>query len=98
MGHFKIFQNFLKTREDDRLMHQIKPTELNELLTKYIISVRQANGSEYEPFYHRGMIGRFERNLKRHKYETSLIKGVEFNRLKEALKSKQKDLKKREGK
>ena len=62
-------------------------------MTKFIISVRQADGSEYEPFYLRGMIGSFERYLKRHQYEPSLIKGVEFNRLKKALKSKQKDLK-----
>ena len=68
--------------------------ELDYYLCKFVVSVRQNNGNEYEPSYLRGMFGSFERYLRRHRYSVSLIKGHEFSRSKDVLKCYQKNLKK----
>ncbi|KAJ8298443.1 hypothetical protein KUTeg_024974 [Tegillarca granosa] len=53
------------------------------------------NGDEYQPSCLRGIIGSIKRYLKRNRYGTSIITGYEFSKTREALKSKQKHLKKR---
>jgi hypothetical protein len=78
-----------------REMNTISAIELNNLLCKFVVGVRQKNGEEYEPSYLRGMLGSFERHLKRKKYGISLISGYEFCKVRDGLKCKQKDLKKK---
>jgi len=41
-------------------MNTISAIELNNLLCKFVVGVRQKNGEEYEPSYLRGMLGSFE--------------------------------------
>jgi hypothetical protein len=75
-------------------MNTISAIELNNLLCKLFVGVRQKNGEEYEPSYLRG----FERHLKRKNYGISLISGYEFCKARDVLKCKQQDLKKRKRK
>jgi hypothetical protein len=57
----------LKVDNDTREMNTIPATELDNLLCKLFVGVRQKNGEEYEASYLRGMLCRFERHLKRKK-------------------------------
>ncbi|XP_021363676.1 glutamine-rich protein 1-like [Mizuhopecten yessoensis] len=93
--HMKLFEHFLNDVNELRQMHQIPTTELDSHLSKFLICVRQKDGSEYQPSYLRGMLGSFERYLKRHRYGYSLISSHQFAGTREALKTKQKDLKKK---
>ena len=71
----------------------MNPTELDNLIGKYILSIRKADGEEYEPdtltSYHRGI----ERYLQEHSYKYSIIKDREFEMSRYALASKRKELK-----
>lgn len=77
-GHIRLFTQFLMVNNDTREMNTKSATELNNLLFKIVVGVRQKNGEEYEPLYSRGMLGSFERHLKRKNYGISLISGYEF--------------------
>jgi hypothetical protein len=57
----------LKVDNDTREMNTSPATELDNLLCKLFVGVRQKNGEEYEASYLRGMLCRFERHLKRKK-------------------------------
>jgi len=75
-------------------MAEIPHVELNELLSKFILSVRTKEGKEYEPSSLRGMVASFERHLKRKSYPVSIISDLAFEKLRKTLQSKQKQLKK----
>jgi len=92
-GHVKLLTQFLNEQGYTRIMSCIPPTDLNDILCKFFVGVRQKNGEEYEPSYLRGMLGSFERHLKKLNYNTSLIFGYEFSKAREVLKCKQKNLK-----
>jgi len=94
LSHIKLLRQFFLQIGESREPQDIPPSQLDALLSKFFASVRQKNGSEYEPSYLRGMHGSFEGFLKKSNYPISLITGCEFNRTREALKSKQKELKK----
>jgi hypothetical protein len=94
LSHIKLLRQFLSEEGEFSEIQNIPPMELDNYLCKFVISVRQKNGNEYEPSYLRGMFGSFERYLRRHRYSVSLIKGHAFSRSKEVLKCKQKNLKK----
>ena len=76
-------------------MNTISAIELNNFLCNFFVGVRQKNGEQYEPSYLRGMLGSFERHLKRKNYGISLICGYEFCKARDVLKCKQKDWKKK---
>ena len=92
--NIKLFQLFLSEQNEERMVHELPPSELDKYLARFFVSVRQKDGREYQPSYLRGILGSLERHLKRHKYGTSLVTCHEFSNAREALKSKQKDLKK----
>ena len=46
-------------------MNTIPATELDNLLCKLFVEVRQKNGEDYEVSYLRGILCSFERHLKR---------------------------------
>ena len=94
LSHQKLFEQFLVSQNEVRQIHNIPPSDLDKYISKFLLSVRQKNGQEYEPVTLRSMLSSFERYLKRHNYGTSLISGYEFDTSRKVLKSKQKDLKK----
>ena len=63
--HSKLMRQFFLQIPESREPKDIPPSQLDALLSKFFVSVRQKNGSEYEPSYLRGMLGSFERFLKK---------------------------------
>jgi hypothetical protein len=64
-GHIRLFTQFLMVNNYTCEMNTISAIELNNFLCKFFVGVRQKNGEQYEPSYLRGMLGSFERHLKR---------------------------------
>ena len=88
-------QTYLISQNETRDLHNIPPNELSPLLAKFIVSVKQKNGQEFQPSYMRGIIGSVERHLRRHNYGYSVLHDLQFSKMQDTLKSKQKELKKR---
>ena len=65
IGHIKLLNSFLQEVGETREVQNIPPSDLDSLLRKFFVGVRQKNGDEYEPSYLRGMLGSFERYLKK---------------------------------
>ena len=86
-----------KESEAGQPIEQLPPQELDRLLNKFLLAVRKKNGDEYEPTILGGFLASVDRYLKKHRYSESIITGQNFARTRDALKSKQKQLK-REGK
>jgi len=93
LGHIKLLSKFPAEQGEPREIYTIPSTELDNILCKFLVGVRQKNCQEYEPSYLRGMLSSYERHLKRHRYGYSIIKDHEFSRTREVLKCKQKKLK-----
>ena len=89
-----LLQDFLVTQNELRNITDIPPENLETLLAQFFVSVRQKNGSEYEPTSLRNMLSSFERELRNRQYGESLVASIKFAKTRAALKSKQKDLKK----
>ncbi|CAG2232665.1 unnamed protein product [Mytilus edulis] len=96
-----LVTGFLKLIKEDRELHQIPTAELDVVLANFLLTVRKKDGNEYEPSSLRGMVGSIDRTLKYHKYGHTIItedhNDTTFNLTRNALKAKQKALKK-EGK
>jgi integrase len=95
----KILKEFLQQPEinESREIQNIPPAELSTILSRFFITVRKSNGSEYEPTSLRGMMSSFDRQLRRFNYGEYIATSPKFSQVREVLKSKQKLLK-REGK
>ena len=79
--------------KENRQVEEIPPQELDNYLSRFLLSVRKKNRDEYEPSTLRGFIVSIERYLKKCRYSESVITGQNFARTRDALKSKQKHLK-----
>ena len=57
----KLLQTFLGTRNELRKVEEIPvlPSELNEYIYEFIISVRIKDGKDYEPFLLRSLLASF---------------------------------------
>ena len=62
-------------------------------LCRFFLSVRKADGSNYEPNTLRGLKSSYERHLRNHNYKYSQKRSVEFAKRCEVLSSKQRELK-----
>lgn len=89
-----FFQCVLK---ENRPLESIPPVQLNKLLCIFFMNVRNNHGKEYEPATIRNMACSIDRYLKSKDYGKQLTTSVEFSKVMEVIKSKQKKLK-REGK
>ena len=74
-------------------MHAIPPDELNLLLSQFIVAARTKTGRNYEPSSLRGILSSIDRCLGRENYGKRLFVDPEFNKTREALKARQKELK-----
>ena len=83
----------MENEKENRQVEEIPPQELNNYLSRFLLSVRKKNGDEYEPSTLGGFIASIERYLKKCRYSESVITGQNFARTRDALKSKQKHLK-----
>ena len=92
----KLLNSFLhqESINEHRPIYQIPPNELCNLLCRFFLLVRKSDGSNYEPNTLHGFMSSYERHLRRYNYEYSLSgNSVEFAKLREVLKSKQRELK-----
>ena len=80
-------------RFETREINKIPPGELDNFVGSFLLSIRKADGSEYEPdtltSYHRSI----DRFLKEKKYLYSLVNDQEFETSRAVLQSKRKELK-----
>ena len=65
-----------------------------EYINQFIISVRTKDGNEYEPTFLRSLVASLKRQLKKKGYSASITNDLVFEKTREVLYSKQKQLKK----
>lgn len=96
LADVRKFERFLVTKGESRPIHQLEVDHLDEYLANFVLSVRKKDGADYEPSSLRGMISSIDRKLKRQKYAYKIMSdsGAEFQLTRDALKAKQKFLKK----
>ena len=90
-------KQFLTEHGERRSNEEIPAVELNNYLSKFIFAARANKGEEYEPSSLRGILSSVERHLRRPGNGKSIIKDNDFQKARDALKSKQRELK-RQGK
>ena len=88
-----LLSSFMAKEKENRQVEEIPPQELDNYLSRFLLSVRKKNGDEYEPSTLRGFIASIECYLKKCRYSESVITGQNFARTRDTLKSKQKHLK-----
>lgn len=88
MNLLKLFLD--ETQNEKRAIETIPPPELSDLWCNFFLGVRKSDGSNYEAST---FIYIFDRHLRRMKYGKQIISSLEFSKVKEVLKAKQKDLK-----
>ena len=81
----------MSPRFETREINKIPPGELDNFVGSFLLSIRNADGSEYEPdtltSYHRSI----DRFLKKKKYLYSLVNEKEFETSRAVLQSKRKE-------
>ena len=92
-GDLTLVLTFLATEKEYRKLEDLPPAELDTYLSRFLLSVRKKSGEEYEPTTLRGFIASVERHRKKQGYSDSIITGQPFAKTRNALKSKQKQLK-----
>ncbi|XP_074834250.1 uncharacterized protein LOC142002222 [Carettochelys insculpta] len=90
IGDIKMFRDWLASHypSETREIFTLPPADLDNYLASFYTRVRKQNGSEFSAnslFFFQSSIDRY---LKEHKYEYSVIKGLEFTASQEALKAK----------
>ncbi|KAM3913798.1 uncharacterized protein RB166_018965 isoform 3-T3 [Leptodactylus fuscus] len=92
----QTLQNFMSEMNENRKVEEIPHTELDTLLSKFILLVKRKDGNEYEPHTLRCMVGSIDRYLKEHSYHHTIIYGnsKDFPLTKQSLNAKIKFLKK----
>ncbi|XP_073540662.1 uncharacterized protein [Phyllobates terribilis] len=92
----QTLQNFLSEMNENRRIEEMPHTELDTLLSKFILVVKRKDGNEYEPHTLRCMVGSIDRYLKEHSYNHTIIYGnsKDFPLTKQSLNAKIKFLKK----
>lgn len=81
---------------ESRTVEEIPLHEFNSFLREFIITIRKKeNNEDYEPSTLCAMIANFERFLRKKNncYRYSIMEDIDFEKVRTALKSKQKDLK-----
>lgn len=93
-GDLKLFMAFLQSEGEQRFPEFIPPSDLNQLISHFILSVRKKGGDEFEPSELTGMISSIDRYLRTKSYGVSIINNIQFDKSRSVLKMKLKDLKK----
>ena len=67
-----LLKTFLQREELLSTVEGILPSQLNELRSKFVLSVRTKDDNDYEPTLLRGMIASFERYLQWKCYQATM--------------------------
>ena len=90
----KLVKKFLvEERHEIREIEKIPPTELDGYLSQFVLAARTKTGKDYEPSSLRGILASVERHLSRSSYGKTIFKDSDFKKTRDALKAKQKQLK-----
>ena len=85
-----LLKEFFRLKDESRPVEENPPHELSSFISKFIITVRKKeNNEDYEPTSLRAMMASFERYLNKKNYGYSVMRDVEFEKARTALKSKQ---------
>jgi len=57
-----LLSEFLKSKQENRKIEEIQPQELNDFLSEFIVTVKRADGGDYEPSSLRGFIANFNQS------------------------------------
>ena len=77
-----------KTEQNVALLKEIPPHELSSFISEFIITARKKeNNEDYKPTSLRAMMASFEWYLKKKNYGYSIMRDVEFEKARTALKS-----------
>jgi len=68
-------------------------TELDSYLSQFVLAARTKTGKDFEPSSLRGILASVERHLSRSSYGKTIFKDTDFKKSRDALKAKQKQLK-----
>ena len=91
-----LLKEFLWLKDESRPVEEIPQHELSSFISEFIKTVRKKeNNEDYKPNSLRAMMASFERCLKKKNYGYSIMRDVESEKERTALKSKQRDLKKK---
>ena len=90
----KLVKKFLvEEHHEIREIEKIPPTELDSYLSQFVLAARTKTGKDYEPSSLRGILASVERHLSRSSYGKTIFKDSDFKKTRDALKAKQKQLK-----
>ena len=90
----KLVKKFLvEERHEIRGIEKIPPTELDGYLSQFIVAARTKTGKDYEPSSLHGILASVERHLSCSSYGKTFFKDSDFKKTRDALKAKQKQLK-----
>lgn len=90
-----ILHQFMQANVPDAPLQieEIEPTGLSRILSKFFISVRRQDETEYEPTTIRSFLQSFSRYLRQKNYPHDIYTHTAFSQLRQTLTAKQKDLK-----
>ncbi|KAL3890375.1 hypothetical protein ACJMK2_002658 [Sinanodonta woodiana] len=80
-GDFKLFIAFLQSEGEQRFREFIPPSDLNQHISHFILSVRKKGGDEFEPLSLRDMISSIDRYLRTKSYGVSIINDIKFHKV-----------------
>ena len=90
----KLVKTFLvEERHEIREIEKIPPIELDGYLSQFVLAARTKTGKDFEPSSLRGILASVERYLSRSSYSKTIFKDSDFKKTRDALKAKQKQLK-----
>ncbi|KAL3890298.1 hypothetical protein ACJMK2_002584, partial [Sinanodonta woodiana] len=80
--------------EGEQRFPKFNPSNLNQHISHFILSVRNKGGDEFKPSTLRDMISSIDRCLRTKSYGVSIINDIKFHKSRSVLKMKLKNLKK----
>ena len=90
----KLFRSFLdKEGLENTQIEEIESNRLNDLLTKFVITVKKKDGEEYEPSTIQSQVSSIRRYLNERYYGVDMLTDPAFQKYRKALSAKKKYLK-----
>ena len=90
----RLLLSFLQMKDDERNIEDIPVDELTEYICQFIISGRTKDRNEYKPTSLQSLAPSFEGHLKKKTYSVSIMNDLVFEKTRNILQSKQRQLKK----
>ena len=89
----RLFQTFLLQQGKSNIIERLETNELNNLLSKFLLTVRKKDGTEYEPQTLKSYLSSLNRYLKDRHYGVDIQEDPAFAKVRSTLKAKQRQLK-----